>query len=55
MLKQKDAEETQVPMNDFVQHNRDIYYDGNIIPDTYKPLNNPAQQVITQKELAHVL
>jgi hypothetical protein len=50
MLKQKDAEETQVPMNDF-----DIYYDGNIIPDTYKPLNNPAQQVITQKELAHVL
>jgi hypothetical protein len=42
-------------MNDFVKYNKDIYYDKNIIPDIYKPLATPAQQEITQKELAHVL
>jgi hypothetical protein len=43
MLRQKEAEDAQVPIKDFVQHNRDIYYNEDIIPDTYRPLNNPAQ------------
>ena len=30
MLKQKDVEEAQVKIADYVNYNKEIYYDGNI-------------------------
>jgi hypothetical protein len=55
MIKQKNAEDIEIPIEDFTEYNRTIFHDEDIPPDIYTPLTNPENHLITQPELASIL
>jgi hypothetical protein len=55
MLKQTDTSPLEVQLAQFTQFNRNIFYDEDIIPDSYTPLTNPSQHHISTEELTTIL
>ena len=55
MIKQKNAEDLIIPLEDLTAFNNSIFYNEDIIPDRYTPLTNPADHLITQPELTTTL
>jgi hypothetical protein len=55
MIKQRDAEDIEVPLEDFTGFNKKIFYDENIPQDSYAPLTSPQTHHITQEELTIIL
>jgi hypothetical protein len=55
MLKQTDTSPLEVQLAQFTQFNRNIFFDEDIIPDSYTPLTNPSQHHISTEELTTIL
>jgi hypothetical protein len=55
MLKAKTASQTDIPTAEFIQFNREIFYDDTIPPDEYTPVPNAATHHITTAELTTTL
>jgi hypothetical protein len=55
MLKQRDDNTIEVPVEKFTKFNKEIFHDEDIIPDEYTPLSNPENHKITQPELTDIL
>jgi hypothetical protein len=47
MLKQQDTSPVEVKLDKFTEFNKEIFFDDDIIPDTYTPLTNPAKHHIS--------
>jgi hypothetical protein len=55
MLKSKTKPPQDLPLDEFTQFNKDIFYDAAIPPDEYTPVRNAATQHITPAELTTTL
>jgi hypothetical protein len=55
MLKHKDDTTIELPLQEFKEYNESIFYDENITPDTFTPLENAQAHHITPDELTTVL
>jgi hypothetical protein len=55
MLKQKTTEDIEIPLEEFTTYNKNIFYREDIPPDSYTPLTNPEDHLITQPELEAIL
>ena len=55
MLKPKSSPANDIPMAEFVQFNKDIFYDATLPPDSYTPVVNAASHHITAAKLTSTL
>ena len=55
MLKQRDTSPIEISLDTFTKFNKAIFHDDTIPPDTYTPLQNPADHYITPDELTNIL
>jgi hypothetical protein len=55
MLKQEDTSPIEVAIDRFTKFNEDIFYDADIIPDTFTPLTTPTAHHISPEELTEIL
>jgi hypothetical protein len=55
MLKQRETSPVEISLATFTRFNKNIFHDQTIPPDTYTPLTNPADHLITPEELTNIL
>jgi hypothetical protein len=55
MLRQKTADDIDISLEDFTEYNKKMFYKEDTPPDSYTPLTNPEDHLITQPELEAIL
>jgi hypothetical protein len=55
MLKQNSNDDKGIPLHRFADFNKQQFYNSEIPPDEYKPIEDPVTEYISQEELKEVL